>query len=85
MMVAEAVGIFGMAYLDSSTLRMLAVVGLGISGGCFSTLSTVTMPRYFGRLHPGAIAAVQMITLVIGSAIGPSLRPFYWLTIFVRA
>ena len=73
MMVAEAVGIFGMAHLDNGSLRILTVIGLGISGGCFGTLSTVTMPRYFGRLHLGAIAGVEMMTLVIASAIGPSL------------
>lgn len=73
MMVFEAVGIVGMAHLDNGPLRLLAVVGLGISGGCFGTLSTVTMPRFFGRLHLGAIAGVEMMTLVIASAIGPSL------------
>ncbi len=79
MMVAEATGIFGMAHLDSSVLRILAVVGLGISGGCFGTLSTVTMLRYFGRLHLGAIAGVEMMTLVMASAVGPSL-----LAVFTR-
>ncbi|MEO1070198.1 MAG: MFS transporter, partial [Cyanobacteria bacterium J06638_6] len=73
MMVFESVGIVGMAHLDNGWLRLLTVGGLGISGGCFGTLSTVTMPRFFGRLHLGAIAGVQMMTLVIASAIGPSL------------
>jgi MFS family permease len=78
MMVAEATGIFGMAHLDSSVLRILAVVGLGISGGCFGTLSTVTMLRYFGRLHLGAIAGVEMMTLVMASAVGPSLLAVFY-------
>jgi MFS family permease len=78
MMVAEATGIFGMAHLDSSVLRILAVVGLGISGGCFGTLSTVTMLRYFGRLHLGAIAGVEMMTLVVASAVGPSLLAVFY-------
>ena len=73
MMIAEAIGILGMAHLDSLLLRGFATIGLGISGGCFGTLSTVTLPRYFGRQHLGAIAGVEMMTLVIASAIGPSL------------
>jgi len=77
MMVFEAIGIVGMAALDSPPLRIVAIVGLGISGGCFGTLSTVTMPRYFGRQHLGAIAGVEMMTLVIASAIGPSLLALF--------
>ncbi|MGF1516138.1 MAG: MFS transporter [Elainellaceae cyanobacterium] len=73
MMVFEAMGIVGIGHLDSPSLRIVAIVGLGLSGGCFGTLSTVTMPRYFGRQHLGAIAGVEMMTLVISSAVGPSL------------
>jgi len=73
MMVFEAVGIASLATLDNRLLRIVAIVGLGISGGCFGTLSTVTMPRFFGRRHLGAISGVEMMTLVIASAIGPSL------------
>lgn len=73
MMLSEAIGVASMAHLDSPTLRWLAILGQGFTGGCFGTLSTVTMPRYFGRQHLGAIAGVSMMTLVIGSAIGPSL------------
>jgi MFS family permease len=72
MMLFEALGIVGMAHLDDSLWRLVAITGLGITGGCFGTLSTVTMPRYFGRQHLGAIAGVEMMTLVIASAIGPS-------------
>ena len=77
MMVAEAIGIAGMAHLNSLVLRSFATIGLGISGGCFGTLSTVTLPRYFGRQHLGAIAGVEMMTLVIASAIGPSLLALF--------
>lgn len=73
MMLFEAMGIAGMAHVDSGVWRLFAIAGLGVSGGCFGTLSTVTMPRYFGRRHLGAIAGVQMMALVIASAIGPSL------------
>lgn len=77
MMIFEAIGIIGMAYLDNLVLRIFAIVGLGISGGCFGTLSAVTMPRYFGRRHLGAISGVQMMTLVIASAVGPSLLAIF--------
>lgn len=73
MMLCEAIGMVGMAHLDDPRWRLVAIVGLGITGGCFGTLSAVTMPRYFGRRHLGAIAGVEMMTLVIASAIGPSL------------
>ena len=77
MMVFEAAGIVGMAHLDSLPLQLMAIAGLGVSGGCFGTLSTVTLPRYFGRQHLGAIAGVEMMILVIASAIGPSLLALF--------
>lgn len=77
MMLFEASGIVGMAHLDHPVWRWVAIAGLGISGGCFGTLSTVTMPRYFGRHHLGAISGVEMMTIVIASALGPS-----WLALF---
>lgn len=75
MMVAQALGIFAMAHL--ADLRWLAVLGLGISGGGFGTLSTVALPRFFGRGHLGSIAGVQMMLVVIASALGPSLLAFF--------
>ena len=77
MMIFEALGISGMAHLDSVVLRIVEIIGLGISGGCFGTLSAVTMPRYFGRQHLGAISGVEMMTLVIASATGPSLLAIF--------
>ncbi len=73
MMISQAIGIATIANLDRPWMTIPAVVGLGISGGCFGTLSTVVLPRFFGRAHLGAIAGVQMMAVVIASAIGPSL------------
>ncbi len=73
MMVFQAMGIAAMANLDTPGMIWPAVVGMGISGGCFGTLSTVVLPRFFGRKHLGAIAGVQMMAIVIASALGPSL------------
>ena len=72
MMVTEALGIVGMAHLDMLWIRVGAIAVLGITGGCFATLSTVTLHRFFGRAHLGAISGVQMMAMVIASALGPS-------------
>ncbi len=73
MMGFEALGLLGIAHLDQWLPRIVAMAGIGITGGCFGTLSTVAMPRYFGRRHLGAIGGVEMMTLVMASALGPSL------------
>lgn len=73
MMVAQCIGFIGVANLGLPLFRNLAILGLGMSGGCFGTLSSVTLPRFFGRAHLGAISGIQMMSLVIASAIGPSL------------
>ncbi|MEO0377460.1 MAG: MFS transporter, partial [Cyanobacteria bacterium P01_A01_bin.17] len=72
MMVAQGLGFIGVANLGIPLFRNIAILGLGMSGGCFSTLSSVTLPRFFGRAHLGAISGVQMMSMVIASAIGPS-------------
>ena len=72
MMMAQAMGIACMANLDVVSLRWFAIAGLGMSGGCFGTLSAVALPRFFGRTHLGAISGVQMMSMVFASAIGPS-------------
>ena len=73
MMVAQAAGIAAIANLDMAGMWWLAIIGLGISGGCFGTLTAVVLPKFFGRAHLGAIAGVQMMIIVIASAVGPSL------------
>ncbi|MEO0533032.1 MAG: MFS transporter [Cyanobacteria bacterium P01_A01_bin.123] len=77
MMGVQAVGILCMGRLDLVGARVLVIAGFGISGGCFSTLSTVTLPRFFGRTHLGAIAGVQMMSMVIASALGPSFLALF--------
>ena len=73
MMVFQAMGIAALANLDAAWMFFPAVVGLGVSSGCFGTLSTVVLPRFFGRKHLGAIAGIQMMVIVVASALGPSL------------
>ena len=66
-------GIAAIANLDRPGMLIPAALGLGISGGCFGTLTTVVLPRFFGRAHLGAIAGVQMMMIVIASALA---RPY---------
>ncbi|MFK8186042.1 MAG: MFS transporter [Phormidesmis sp.] len=73
MMVGQAMGIGAIANLNIPWMIIPAALGLGISGGCFGTLTTVVLPRFFGRAHLGAISGVQMMAIVIASAIGPSM------------
>ena len=73
MMTVQIFGFTGMANIGGWMFRAIAIVALGISGGCFGTLATVTLPRFFGRAHLGAISGVQMMSMVIASALGPSL------------
>ncbi|MGJ3251519.1 MAG: MFS transporter [Elainellaceae cyanobacterium] len=77
MMLFEATGIACAVNLGDIWFRGLAVVGLGVSGGCFGTLSAVALPRYFGRSHLGAISGIQMMSMVIASALGPSLLAIF--------
>lgn len=46
---------------------------MGVVGGCWSLVMTLSWPRYFGRAHMGAISGVCMSATVIMSAIGPYL------------
>ena len=70
MMIGLSMGMLGAVNLADR--KWLAIVGLGISGGLFSPASTIAYPRFFGRLHLGAIVGAEMMALVIASAIGPS-------------
>jgi MFS family permease len=51
----------------------LHILGFGISGGCFGSLSSIVYPRFFGREHLGAISGQFMTVLVMSSAVGPFL------------
>ena len=55
------------------SISWLHFISLGISGGCFGSLSSIVFPRFFGRQHLGAISGVFMTTIVIASAVGPFL------------
>lgn len=60
--------------LNYSTFSMvLLIIGMGLSGGIFGVLTTVTWPKLYGREHLGAISGLAMSFMVAGSAVGPWL------------
>ena len=71
MALAEAVGVVGA--VDLSSRSELAVLGLGVGAGLFLPVSTIAYPQFFGRRNLGAIVGVEMMLLVVASALGPSL------------
>lgn len=68
------VGILGFILLGSwSGAYFLIVIGQGIMTGLFAVLNSVSWPRYFGRLHLGAITGQVTMMMVFASALGPIL------------
>ena len=61
------------AFTDLGSYFWLAVVAMGVGGGAFPAVSAVALPRFFGRTHLGAIAGLESMALVLGSACGPVL------------
>lgn len=49
----------------------IIILGNGLAGGSFSSLTALTWPRFFGTTHLGAISGFIMGILVAGSALGP--------------
>lgn len=73
MLTAQALALTGLLQIDHGFARFLFTLGYGVSGGLFALVITVTWPRYYGRLHLGAISGVNTSILVFSSAIGPVL------------
>jgi MFS family permease len=66
----------GMLFLNQPGGIPAYVIGSGIAGGGFVSLSGIVFPRFYGRKHLGAIGGVNMASMVMGSGIGPLL--FGW-------
>jgi len=66
-------GVFGVMNVATAPGAVAYVVGNGICGGCFSALTGIVWPRFFGRLHLGAISGMAMSSMVIASGLGPIL------------
>lgn len=58
----------------------LLIAGFGIMGGFFAVLNAVAWPRFYGRLHLGAITGKVMSFLVLASALAPPIFSFCFST-----
>lgn len=73
MMIGQGIGIATVAHLDQSIAFWVAAFGIGLAAGCFGPLATISMPRFFGRKELGTINGIVMMSMVIASALGPTL------------
>ena len=71
MNVAAVLAVYGTINLSHAWGVVLFIVGSGATGGSFVGLAGIVVPRFFGRLHMGAIGGVGMSSMVIASGIGP--------------
>jgi len=89
-------GVAGLYQLTNDWGVAAYVIGNGIAGGGFVSLSGIIWPRFFGRLWLGSISGVNMSTMVIASGLGPllfgwseqwtgSYRPVLFISMFVPA
>lgn len=67
----QAIGTLGLLTFSDVIGRSLMIFGYGSSLGLFGCLLTVPWPRFYGRLHLGAINGVVTSATVFASAIGP--------------
>lgn len=71
-MIAGAfIASFGLLFIQYKAGIFLIIAGLGITGGLFAVISSITWPRFYGRAHLGAISGKSMSMIVMASAIGP--------------
>ena len=70
--------LYGLLHADTAFGKLLFSLGLGATGGLFNVLLTTSFPRYFGRLHLGAISGRNMAVMVFASAIGPYLFSMFY-------
>lgn len=71
MNVGAAIGAIGLLQLNAPFGVTAYVVGNGIAGGGFVSLTGIVWPRFYGRLWLGAISGVGMSAMVIASGVGP--------------
>jgi OFA family oxalate/formate antiporter-like MFS transporter len=76
MAVSSLLGYAALAGGDYPRIGWLQIVGFGIAGGCFGSLSSIVWPRFFGRRHLGEISGLFMTAIVVASAVGPFLFSF---------
>lgn len=73
MQAGLALGLLFLQSIDHTVGFALTAAMLGVSGGLFALLNSVTWPKYFGRKHLGSIMGIVTASMVAGSAVGPYL------------
>ncbi len=64
-------GAWGLLNLNGAHGVSAYVIGNGIAGGGFVSLTGIVWPRFYGRLWLGAIGGLAMSTMVMASGAGP--------------
>lgn len=70
-MLTLGMGTVSLAWFNTSAGWWAAILGFGMSGGLFSTLVSVSWPRFFGTTHLGAISGQNMAMMVLSTSVGP--------------
>lgn len=76
MIIGGIVASIGFLQLSTVYGIPLLVTGFGIMSGFYGVLNTIAWPRFFGRLHLGAISGRVMSFLILASALAPSIFSF---------
>ena len=70
----------GFLLLSSPVGIPLLIGGFGIMGGFFAVLNAIVWPRFYGRMHLGAITGKVMSFLILASALAPPIFSFCFTT-----
>ncbi len=68
-----ALACLGVMFLENQVGFYLVIFGHAVMTSLQGVLSSIAMPRFFGKTHLGAIVGQMMTIIVFGSAIGPFL------------
>ncbi len=73
LLASLSIGCLGLLDFETNWSRIIVIICFGIQGGVWGCLSLVTWPRFYGRMHLGAISGLFMSCQVFASAIGPTV------------
>jgi OFA family oxalate/formate antiporter-like MFS transporter len=73
MLLSFIAGAIGLIFLQSDVGYWTLVLGFGVGGGLWGTLSNLVFIRHYGPKHLGEISGLNAALTVFASAIGPLL------------
>lgn len=73
MIIGGTLASLGLLLLSSGAGIPLLIGGIGSLGGFFAVLNAIAWPRFYGRVHLGAITGRVMSFLILASALAPSI------------